>query len=199
MPSGVYQRESLKNRFDRQWILDIETGCWLWTGLIDGKGYGYFHKIREGKRKKIFAHRLSYELFYSFYLESKVVHHSCYTKDCVNPMHLVLLDPGQHTSLHLKNGDYLLKAQCPQGHLYTEDNVYRNKEGHRSCRSCSIERSTSYIERNKEKVKIYRKAYYQMNRDIKLEYAKNYRETHKQEINSKRKLNNWGRNKEEIV
>lgn len=58
--------------------------CWLWTGRLDGGGYGRFSI--DGIWNK--AHRVSYQLFKGGIPDGLVVRHLCNVRACVNPDHL---------------------------------------------------------------------------------------------------------------
>ncbi|SRR6266446_6877584 len=60
-------------------------GCWLWTGAINGSGYGH---LRVGKKKRPQAHRISYTEFLGEIPEGLLVCHHCDVPLCVNPDHL---------------------------------------------------------------------------------------------------------------
>jgi len=84
-----------KNRMDSFWSrvdrVSSPTGCWLWTGQLDRKGYG-----------KVFgagAHRVAYEEIHGP-LDGRHLHHICRTRNCVNPTHLVpIADASAHYRL----------------------------------------------------------------------------------------------------
>lgn len=65
-------------------------GCWLWQGALD-LGYGVLK--REGKKRQ--AHRYSYELTTGSIPEGLFVAHTCRRRNCVNPEHLQLVEPGE--------------------------------------------------------------------------------------------------------
>lgn len=66
------------------------SGCWLWEGFLVG-GYG---RCTIGKKKAIYAHRLSYETFVAPIPDGLSILHKCDTPACVNPQHLFV---GTHT------------------------------------------------------------------------------------------------------
>ncbi len=62
------------------------SGCWIWTGALNNKGYGLL--MVEGKRT--LAHRAAYEAFVGPITKGLFVLHQCDVACCVNPAHMML-------------------------------------------------------------------------------------------------------------
>ena len=112
--------------------LDKSNSCWIFTDSLDKDGYG---RVRCGD-KKIFAHRLSYQIFIGQIPDGLVIDHLCRNRSCANPEHLEAVSNAENirrgeTGKILKD-----KTHCPQGHEYNENNTRIKKSGHRSCKEC---------------------------------------------------------------
>jgi hypothetical protein len=77
---------SLTERFFAKVRCSGPDDCWLWQGYTDIYGYG---RIRDNV-KRIFAHRLSYQIHVGPIPDEMHVLHRCDTPACVNPSHLFL-------------------------------------------------------------------------------------------------------------
>jgi hypothetical protein len=70
--------------FEDRFIPEPNSGCWLWLGGTQSKGYGVFGP----KKAKVLASRFSYEKYRGPVPAKLHVLHKCDTPSCVNPNHL---------------------------------------------------------------------------------------------------------------
>ncbi len=135
-------RKSLIERFMGKFCV-VASGCWEWTGSMDGHGYG---QMWSGKRNKnghpcpAHASRVAYELFKGAIPDGLCLDHLCRNRGCVNPDHLeavtMKINLLRGETLQAKN---IVKTHCPKGHPYDEMNTYIRKSGKRCCRACDRE------------------------------------------------------------
>lgn len=81
--------EPIRDRILRLAARDGASGCWIWPNL-DVSGYGqiWVGSRNDGTRRRMLAHRASYETFCGPIPDGLGLDHLCATPACVNPDHL---------------------------------------------------------------------------------------------------------------
>jgi len=123
-------RAPLRDRLFSGLTINPETGCLLWTGSKNHKGYGYI--VTEG-RQKARVHRLMYEMFAEPIPDGLHLDHLCRVRHCASPAHLEAVTPGENTRRGVRN---VGSTHCDSGHEFTEANTYMRPDGGRRCRAC---------------------------------------------------------------
>src|SRR5216683_1140291 len=104
-----------KARFFASFVPEPNSGCWLWTGRLNEKGYAYF----AFKSKWMIAHRLSYRMAKGEIPKPLEIDHKCRVRCCVNPDHLEAV-------VHVENcrrGKPVHQTHCKRGHPLAGENV----------------------------------------------------------------------------
>ena len=128
----MYDRE----RFDKHWHLDPETGCHVWTG---GTAWGYGVFWHDGISRR--AHRWIVEADRGPIPAGMVVDHLCGNRSCVNVEHLEVVT--QKENARRRSGSDTERG-CIHGHDLSElvVKVYGGVTK-RYCRACHRDRATA--------------------------------------------------------
>lgn len=115
------------------------SGCWLWTGLVNNCGYGWPHL--PGKRDRRYAHRITYVIFIGPIADGLVLDHLCRIPSCCNPEHL---EPVTCRENIMRSPIAVAAINARKTHEFTAGNTYVGSSGSRRCRACAVARSQAY-------------------------------------------------------
>jgi hypothetical protein len=158
------QNASVAERFWSFVTRGPDDECWPWQGMIGKTGsYG----VLTVARRKIYAHRVAYELLVGPIPDGLTLDHLCHTRDttcpggkacvhrrCVNPAHLEPVS-GRINRLRGRSMPALnaAKTHCKHGHPFDAANTYVDKHGHRDCRTCITDAQRRYNARKKQEAR----------------------------------------------
>jgi hypothetical protein len=141
--------ERLWPRFE----LKPDTGCWMWQGADNGKGYGQIWM--NGRMRRV--HRIAYLLTFGPLPADKQIDHLCRERACLNPEHMQVVSNRENVARG--NGPGALAARtnrCKNGHEFTPENTYhythsQSKGGGpgRRCNTCHAATNRAYKQRQK--------------------------------------------------
>ena len=81
-----YRKRAPAQRLERKMYREPMSGCWLWEGMVQNKGYG----LIRAAHGPMLAHRLSWEIANGPIPSGLFVLHRCDVPCCINPAHLFL-------------------------------------------------------------------------------------------------------------
>lgn len=136
----------LKSSILERSIPEPNSGCWIWLGHLDRRGYATIHAKNN---RTHFVHRLSYEAFKGRKIPAGLeIDHLCRVPCCVNPDHLEAVSKKTNilrgVSFSAVNA---AKTECVNGHPFSGDNLSVTPAGRRFCRACWRERTAAYRQR----------------------------------------------------
>ena len=111
--------------------INVVTGCWLWLGYVDPKGYAQL----AGEN----AHRAFYRELVGVIEDGNDIDHLCKRRNCVNPAHLESVTEQENIDRITRTVRYQGKAFdiCREGHPMSGDNLRLYKRGDRLRRACA--------------------------------------------------------------
>ena len=122
-------RAEVRDRLEMYIMRVTESGCWIWMGHLNQKGYGQFRG--EG------AHRTTYKIYHGPIQEGLQLDHICRVRCCVNPHHLESVT----LQVNVARGEVVItnrsKTHCANGHEYSPENTghYKNERYCKVCRA----------------------------------------------------------------
>jgi hypothetical protein len=112
-----------------------KSGCWLWRGSIDTKGYGSAFGTS--------AHRATYQWFVGPLANTTehgiVVDHLCRVHNCVNPDHLEQVTIGENNRRGIP-----FRTHCRNGLHPRVGNWQHGRGRNSSCAKCHVLRQRAY-------------------------------------------------------
>lgn len=106
--------EPIRQRFERYVDRRGPLECWPWRGPRDGQGRGILANVtlEDGTYLgTVGAHVLAVILDGRERPAGYHAHHECLNRSCVNPVHIVCIDPREHVAIHTE----LRRREQPKG------------------------------------------------------------------------------------
>lgn len=112
------------------------SGCWIWTGATESRGYGRYNHAGSVRR----AHKVAFEVGVAEVPAFLDLDHRCRVRCCVNPEHL---EPVTHAVNVLRGNAPAARlarmTSCSAGHAFDAANtIVRRRPSGRTYRRCRI-------------------------------------------------------------
>lgn len=125
-------------------VVAIPGGCWEWSAFRGIDGYARF-SIGGRNGSWALAHRVSWWIHRGEIPDGLVLDHLCRVRHCVNPDHLEPVTSQENSRRGIAGEVNAARLRsvthCPQGHAYDELNTGFRRDGRRTCRACTRERT----------------------------------------------------------
>jgi hypothetical protein len=132
---------TLPERIQSKIIPEPNSGCWLWLGYVNHKGYGHTWNGLKVER----AHRVVYRLLVGNIPDDRELDHKCRVRCCVNPAHMEAVTHQVNIDRSYKP----TKTHCKHNHPLSGDNLSIDARGQRVCRECHRQRCRSHYQRSR--------------------------------------------------
>jgi hypothetical protein len=129
---------------EKKYYVNENTGCWIWIGRREKRGYGLIDKKWGGIN---LAHVYFYVKKYGpVPLGKELDHIVCDNKSCCNPDHVTPVTHRENILRSVSNPCAInaRKTHCKNGHEFTLENTYVEKSGSRRCVICKEEFKKKY-------------------------------------------------------
>lgn len=106
------------------------SGCQLWIGWTNPRGYGVFY---DDRRKQRLAHRASWEHHRWSIPGDLFVCHKCDVRSCINPDHLFLGTTQDNTADMVRKGRHRFTVRCGEDHAssrFTNEQISYIRRSH---------------------------------------------------------------------
>jgi hypothetical protein len=111
-------------------IIYLPTGCWLWCGTLNEKGYGHLGSE--------YVHRFAWAAVHGPIPSGMAIDHLCRVRCCCNPEHLEAVTPWENV-LRTVNpfAEHARQSHCWRGHaLSTIRRPGARERLRRVCKTC---------------------------------------------------------------
>ena len=138
--------EQMMERWGKRTVLVEPSGCWLYMGSVNHRGYAVIQKPAPDRGTQL-LHRFVVDQVLGVPEPGLVVDHECHNESdctlgdqcwhrrCWNPDHLTLKTDAENKRASSDGGRHQ-RTHCVHGHEFTEETIYYRPDGGRSCKAC---------------------------------------------------------------